>query len=126
MGGDYYAIQPLDEERYGFLIADMEGHGVAAALYAMHLSILWNRHFHFLRNPSDFAAAVNTELIEIFGNVVTFATAICGVIDVSEGTLCFTGAGGPPPVIIHGNGEIEQPKSSGPPLGVMKDIRYEE
>ena len=40
VGGDYYAIQPLDSDRYGFLLADMEGHGVAAALYTMHLSIL--------------------------------------------------------------------------------------
>ena len=31
VGGDYYAIQPLDADRYGFLLADMEGHGVAAA-----------------------------------------------------------------------------------------------
>jgi len=41
VGGDYYAIQPLDVDRYGFLLADMEGHGIAAALYAMHLNILW-------------------------------------------------------------------------------------
>jgi serine phosphatase RsbU (regulator of sigma subunit) len=41
VGGDYYAIQPLDVDRYGFLLADMEGQGIAAALYAMHLNILW-------------------------------------------------------------------------------------
>jgi serine phosphatase RsbU (regulator of sigma subunit) len=45
VGGDYYAIQALDADRYGFLLADMEGHGVAAALYAMHLSILWKRNY---------------------------------------------------------------------------------
>ena len=126
VGGDYYAIQPLDQNRYGFLIADMEGHGVAAALYATHLSILWNRHYHLLKNPSKFAAAVNSDLIEIFGSVVTFATAMCGVIDVSERTLCYTGAGGPAPLIIHENWDIEQPTSTGPPLGVMEEIRYKE
>ena len=126
VGGDYYAIQLLDENRYGFLLADMEGHGVAAALYAMHLSILWNRHFHLLKSPADFTAAVNAALIEIFGSVVTFATAMCGVIDVSEATLCFTGAGGPTPLIIHEDWTVDQPKSTGPPLGVMEDIPYEE
>ncbi len=108
------------------MIADTEGHGVAAALYAMNLSILWNRHFHFLKNPTDFAAAVNAELIKIFGSIVTFATAICGVIDVPKGTLCFTGAGGPTPLIIHENWTVEQPKSFGTPLGVMEDILYPE
>ena len=126
VGGDYYAIQPLDADRYGFILADMEGHGIAAALYQMHLSILWNRHFHLLKNPADFTAAVNEDLVRIFGSVVTFATAICGIIDVNTGTLCFTGAGGPPPLIIHENWVIEEPKSTGPPLGVVEDIPYKE
>jgi serine phosphatase RsbU (regulator of sigma subunit) len=126
VGGDYYAVKQIDGNRYGFLLADMEGHGVAAALYAMHLSILWNRHFHLLKNPADFTAAVNAELIEIFGSVVTFATAMCGVIDVPAATLCFTGAGGPTPLIIHENWVVEEPKSTGPPLGVMEDILYKE
>jgi PAS domain S-box-containing protein len=126
VGGDYYAIQALDADHYGFLLADMEGHGVAAALYAMHLSILWNRHFHLMRSPADFAAAVNAELIKIFGSVVTFATAMCGAIDVSAGTLCFTGAGGPTPLIIHKNWTVEKPKSTSPPLGVMEDTLYKE
>ena len=126
VGGDYYAIQPLDKDRYGFLLADMEGHGVAAALYAMHLSILWNRHFDLLKKPAEFAVAVNAELIKIFGSVVTFATAMCGVIDVPAGTLCFTGAGGPTPLIIHENWTVDQPKSTSPPLGVMEDTLYKE
>jgi serine phosphatase RsbU (regulator of sigma subunit) len=126
VGGDYYAIQPLDADRYGFLLADMEGHGVAAALYVMHLSILWNRHFQLLKSPSDFAAAVNEDLVKIFGNVVTFATAMCGIIDASAGTLCFAGAGGPTPVIIHENWVVEEPISTGPPLGVIEDIPHME
>lgn len=126
VGGDYYAIKPLDADRYGFLLADMEGHGVAAALYAMHLSILWNRHFHLLKSPADFAVAINADLVKIFGSVVTFATAMCGIIDARAGTLCFTGAGGPTPLIIHENWAVEEPKSTGPPLGVVEDIPYEE
>jgi PAS domain S-box-containing protein len=126
VGGDYYAIKQIDADRYGFLLADMEGHGVAAALYAMHLSILWNRYFHLLKHPADFTAAVNAALIEIFGSVVTFATAMCGIIDVPEATLCFSGAGGPTPLIIHENWTVDQPKSTGPPLGIMEDISYKE
>jgi sigma-B regulation protein RsbU (phosphoserine phosphatase) len=99
---------------------------VAAALYAMHLSILWNRHFHLMKSPADFAAAINEDLVKIFGSIVTFATAMCGIIDAGAGTLCFTGAGGPTPLIIHENGTVDEPKSTGPPLGVMEDIPYKE
>ena len=51
---------------------------------------------------------------------------MCGVIDASAGTLCFTGAGGPTPLIIHENWTFEEPKSTGLPLGVMEDIPYKE
>jgi PAS domain S-box-containing protein len=124
VGGDYYALRQLDADRYGFLLADMEGHGVAAALYTMHLSILWNRHYRLLNNPAEFAAAVNKDLVQIFGSVVTFAAAICGVVDALAGTLSFTGAGGPQPLIINADWTVTQPKSSGPPLGVIEDAPY--
>jgi PAS domain S-box-containing protein len=126
VGGDYYAIQPLNSDQYGFLLADMEGHGVAAALYTMHLSILWNRHYHLLKNPAEFADAINKELVKIFGSITTFAAVICGVIDARAGTLRFTGAGSPPPLIIHANWTFDKPKSSGMLLGVMEDVQYVE
>ena len=48
VGGDFYAIRQLDADHYGFLLADVMGHGVAAALHTMHLSSLWERHCHLL------------------------------------------------------------------------------
>ncbi len=126
VGGDYYAIRRLDDNRYGFLIADMEGHGIAAALYTMHLGILWNRHAHLLRHPADFAEEVKRELVKLFGDIVTFAATICGVIDARTGILKFTGAGGPPPLIIHADWRVDKPSSPGAPLGVLEDSQYDE
>ena len=51
---------------------------------------------------------------------------MCGIIDARAGTLRFAGAGGPTPLIIHENWAFEEPKSTGPPLGVMEDIPYKE
>ena len=124
VGGDYYALRHLGADRYGFLLADMEGHGVAAALYTMHLSILWNRYYRLLNNPAKFAATVNKDLVQIFGSVVTFAAAICGVVDARAGTLSFTGAGSPQPLIIHADWAVDRPKSSGPPFGVIEEAPY--
>lgn len=126
VGGDYYAIKQLDAHRYGFILADMEGHGVAAALYTMHLSILWNRYYQLLNNPAEFAAAVNQELVLIFGTDVSFATAMCGVIDAQTGTLRLAGAGGPQPLIIHADWQVEMLKCSGVAFGVMDDVLYGE
>jgi PAS domain S-box-containing protein len=126
VGGDYYTIQPLDTDRYGFFVADMEGHGVAAALYTMHLNILSKRHFELLKNPSEFASAINEELIRVFGEDVSFATAMCGFVDAGNGKIRLTGAGGPPPLIIRSDGRVERLKSSGLPLGVMEAVPYQE
>jgi len=126
VGGDYYAVRQLDGDHYGFLLADMEGHGLAAALYTMQLGSVWNRHFQLLTNPARFAAEVNKELVGIFGKVVTFATAVCGVIDAHAGKVNLTGAGGPPPLVVRANQVFEKVECPGPPLGVMEDVPYKE
>jgi PAS domain S-box-containing protein len=126
VGGDYYAVKQLDEDRYGFLLADMEGHGLAAALYAMQLGSVWNQHLQVLTNPAGFAAGVNKELVRIFGRVVTFATAICGVIDARSGKVSLTGAGGPSPLLIQANQAYEKIECPGPLFGVMEDVPYKE
>jgi len=126
VGGDYYALRQLDGDRYGFLLADMEGHGLAAALYTMQLGSVWNQHFQLLTNPARFAAEVNKELVGIFGRVVTFATAVCGVIDARAGKVRLTGAGGPPPLIIRMNQAFDRIACPGPPLGVMEEVPYKE
>jgi sigma-B regulation protein RsbU (phosphoserine phosphatase) len=50
VGGDYYAVAKLGDDQYGLMLADVMGHGIAAALYTMHLSQLWDR-FHRLLQP---------------------------------------------------------------------------
>jgi PAS domain S-box-containing protein len=122
VGGDFYAVKALDTDRYGFFLADMEGHGVAAALYTMHLDMLWERHYLLLENPARFAATINKELVSVFGDITTFAAAICGVIDARGATLRYAGAGGPPPLIMDTNGDTKKLKSSGISLGIIEDI----
>jgi len=122
VGGDFYAVKALDTDRYGFFLADMEGHAVAAALYTMHLGMLWERHYLLLENPARFAATINKELVSVFGDITTFAAATCGVIDARSATLRYAGAGGPPPLIVNPNGDHKKLKSSGISLGIIEDI----
>ena len=125
VGGDYYAIRRLDGDRYGFLLADVMGHGVAAALHTMHLSSLWERDCPLLANPAEFARAVNRDLAKVVKDE-SFATAICGVIDAEQRTIRFASAGGPPVVVVHADGAVEQLESSGLPFGMMEDAAYDE
>ncbi len=125
VGGDFFAIQQLDTDHYGFLLADVMGHGVAAALYTMHLSALWNRHCKKLLEPATFAGIVNGELEHVVKGE-SFATALCGVIDAQTRTLRWVSAGGPPILAMRTGGKAEPLEASGLPFGMMEDAEYVE
>jgi PAS domain S-box-containing protein len=125
VGGDFFAIRQLNPDQYGFVVADVMGHGIAAALHTMHLSSLWGRSCHLLTRPAKFAETVNNELEKVVKDE-SFATAICGVIDANDRTTRFTAAGGPPVVVFRAGGTVDQLESPGFPFGMMADSEYEE
>ncbi len=125
VGGDYFAICQLDADRYGFVLADVMGHGVAAALYTMHLSSLWDRYSQTLVNPAEFAGHLNRELCKIVKDE-SFATALCGVLDASQKSVRITSAGGPPLILFKANGCTKVIEAPGWPFGVADDADYDE
>jgi PAS domain S-box-containing protein len=126
VGGDYYAIEKLDDDRYGLMLADVMGHGVAAALYTMHLSSLWDRYHGLVANPVDFAAKVNNELVKVVKTDESFATALCGLVDLKNQVFRFASAGGPQVLLMHVDGRHECLESAGLPLAIMEDASYDE
>ena len=126
VGGDYYAIKNLGGDQHGLILADVMGHGIAAALYTMHLSAQWNRYYPLLISPVEFLGKVNEELATVIKQEGSFATAVCGIIDLNEHCFRFAGAGGPEAVLMHEDGTYECLKSPGLPLGIMSDCDYEE
>ncbi len=125
IGGDYFAINRVDEDRYGFFLADVMGHGVAAALHTMHLSSLWVRHKDKLVSPSEFAQKVNAELSKVVKDE-SFATAVCGIIDAASGWVRFASAGSPPLLILDREGGIQHQEAAGLPFGMFTDAEYQE
>lgn len=125
VGGDYFAIRQLDADHYGFILADVMGHGVAAALHTMHLSSLWSRYCNTLMHPKKFAQVLNRNLCRIV-NGESFATAICGVLDASGKKVRIASAGGPPLVLVHTDGRTDQVSAPGLPFGMIADADYDE
>lgn len=126
VGGDYFAIEQLDEDRYGLLLADVMGHGVAAALYTMHLSSLWNRYHSLLVSPVDFASKLNSELAKVVKTDESFATALCGIVDLKDRTFRFASAAAPQALLMHADGSHQFLEGAGLPLAVMEHADYEE
>jgi sigma-B regulation protein RsbU (phosphoserine phosphatase) len=101
------------------------GHGIAAALYTMHLSSLWNRYHGLVREPAEFAAKLNNELAQVVKTDESFATAVCGLLDLRKREFRFAGAGGPQVLLVHADGTSECLETSGLPLAIMEDAQYE-
>ena len=125
IGGDFFAIRQLDADHYGFILADVMGHGVAAALHTMELSSLWNRHCQALTDPAHFARLLNRDLCKIVRDE-SFATALCGILNASHRSVRIASAGGPPLVIVRSDGETEQVAAEGLPFGLIADADYDE
>ncbi len=126
VGGDYYAFQPLDDDHFGFMLADMEGHGLAAALNTSQLATLWDRHGHRLNIPPIFTQAVSQDLHILFDRDTSFATAVVGVVNAQQGQARITVAGGPPPIIFRADHTITRLNPAGVPLGVVDAYAYTE
>ncbi|UCG32989.1 MAG: SpoIIE family protein phosphatase [Phycisphaerales bacterium] len=126
IGGDYYAVAPLDSDRYGFLLADVTGHGVPAALYTMFLRSLWESTNALLTEPGEFARSMNEHLCHLIREAEPFAAGVCGVLDLTNKRLRLVGAGNPSPFLIRADGVWQHLDAAGFPFGMLGEADYEE
>ena len=126
VGGDFYDYFMLDATHVGFLVADVSGKGVNAALYMMTAKTLIKDTLLALNDPAAAMTKVNAELCA--NNPANmFLTAWVGVLDLETGIVTFVNAGHNPPVVVSGQ---EHPdvtfvkKSSGPVLAFLSSVKY--
>jgi len=125
VGGDFYDVRPLGDGRYGVLVADVQGHGVSAALYTMVLKSLEESQTELAQDAGGFAAALNRELSR-FLIPGGFASAFYGVIDTDRRIMTCANAGHPPPLhFVARTGQVNALSAEGMLLGIVPDLSYE-
>jgi serine phosphatase RsbU (regulator of sigma subunit)/CHASE2 domain-containing sensor protein len=126
IGGDFYDVIRLDEHRVCFLIGDVTGKGVPAALF-MALSKALSKSV-LLREADDLGAAVtrlNTEIARDNSEDM-FVTMLFGVLDTRDGRLDLCNAGHENPYRIDTQGAVSLINiDGGPPLCVAPGFPYE-
>jgi sigma-B regulation protein RsbU (phosphoserine phosphatase) len=126
IGGDFYSFERLSPDAYAFILADLVGHGIASALYVMHLRMMLDHRRDLLRRPATLLGALNRAMLRTFGEGGNAtATAIAGVIDLAARKLTFASAGHPPAFLFDATGAMRRLKSTGIPLGMLKEARHE-
>ena len=126
IGGDYYDYIPLPDGRLAVVVADVVGHGVAAALLMAKLSA--EVRFTLYSEPSPAAAVTRlNERISAL-NIQRFVTLILVVIDPREHRATIVNAGHMAPLHRRANGAIEEPGDTiaGLPLGITDSLNYEQ
>ena len=124
VSGDYYDYFPVDDRRLGFIIADVTGHGLPAALIMANLQSAIRVALATESHLSDLAMRVNRLICQNTDSHV-FITAALGVIDVGARRVEYVSAGHPGPLLLGGGRVGEQRCDNSLPLGVEPEERFE-
>jgi serine phosphatase RsbU (regulator of sigma subunit) len=124
VGGDLYDVIKIDENKTCFLIFDVVGHGVPAALISAMAKVAFSKNIALTASPDEIMERVNMEIVSLFEEK-RHITAFLGIYDASAKELSYIKAGHPSPLIIHANGkELDHLTNNGLPLGMFPDIKY--
>jgi sigma-B regulation protein RsbU (phosphoserine phosphatase) len=124
VGGDFYDFFFIDQNNLCFLIADVAGKGVPAALYMMVAKTLLKSEGQRLGEPDQILSYVNNVLASDNDSCM-FATVFCAIMDIRSGEVRFANAGHNPPLMIDSQGIRYLTLKSGFVLGPMDDTEYE-
>src|SRR5215208_5197476 len=100
--GDYFDFLQFEDGRHGFVVADVSGHGVSAAMLMTSLQTV----FHTLTPESDSPIDVLSRINRLYIHNIsftTFVTAFFGKLDPQTRTLSYASAGHNPPLLYRGS-----------------------
>jgi serine phosphatase RsbU (regulator of sigma subunit) len=127
VGGDFYDFMEhaLAEQRLGFVIADVAGKGVPAALMMAYCRALLRAESMAGRPPAQLLEQTN-RLILSDRQTRPFVTAFYVEFDLDSGRLSYANAGHDAPLLITANGQCRQLDAPGVILGAFDDIVVEQ
>lgn len=124
IGGDIYCFKQVNENLW-FLMADVSGHGVSAAMVATMVNVFFKTGITFCSTPGEMLSYINNRIFEAFrGTKCGLMSAFAGFIQGE--TLYFSNAGHPYPIIYDSDRQTIDPlRMNGFLLGLIKDAEYE-
>ena len=124
VGGDFYDFYKLNDNTVAFLVADVSGKGIPAAMFMMTAKTIIKDLAESGMSVNDIFTKANQKLCENNESGM-FVTAWMGILDVNSGKLTFANAGHNPPLLKRADGSFEYLKTrAGFVLAGMEGVRY--
>ncbi|MET9616347.1 PP2C family protein-serine/threonine phosphatase [Kitasatospora indigofera] len=118
--GDWYDLVDLPGDRIGVAVGDVVGHGLRAACVMGQLRSALSAASRVADGPAQ-----SLEVLGLYARSVAgaeSATAVNTLIDWDNGTVTYSSAGHPPPLLLHADGRVEfLDRATDPPLGARPE-----
>lgn len=128
VGGDFYTLIRLPDDRVVMILGDVSGKGIEAASMSALVKTALSAYAWEGASPARMARSLNSMLMS-FSRVETFATAFIAKIDLRARRAVYCSAGHPPTMLLRpvpgSAGEAELLSVQSGVLGAFEDMPYE-
>jgi sigma-B regulation protein RsbU (phosphoserine phosphatase) len=126
IGGDFYDFFRIDDDHIAFVIGDVCGKGITAALFmAVSRTIIRSKGMQ-----CSTAGACMTEsnhLLAAYSVDCMFVTVFCAIYNTKTGLVTYCNAGHNPPHLLRSDGTVEElPRSKNVLVGIFDGVAFEE
>ena len=126
VGGDFYDFFRIDDDRIGFVIADVSGKGIPAAIFMAVSRTLIRATGIRGGSPAECMRYVN-ELLAKESVDCMFVTVFYGIYNIQTGEITYCNAGHNPPYLLKHDGSVEPlPMSKDSMVGAVERLSYHE
>lgn len=123
VGGDFYDFFLIDQDHLGFVIGDVSGKGVPAAIF-MAVSRTLIRATGLKAMPADECMNYVNNLLCNESVSCMFVTVFYGILNTETGEVEYVNGGHNPPYLMSDNNIIKVPMTGGTILGCVEDFKY--
>ena len=126
VAGDFYDFFRIDDDHIGFVIADVSGKGIPAAIFmAVSRTLIRATGIRGVK-PSECITYINSLLAEESASNM-FVTVFYGIYNIKTGDVTYTNAGHNPPYVAKADGSVVKlPLSKNIIAGFLKDYQFTE
>jgi serine phosphatase RsbU (regulator of sigma subunit) len=121
VGGDWYDVFVSPDGRVGFVLGDVAGSGLLAAVVMGRMRSALRAYVLETSDPATALAKLDRKMQ--YFEAESMATVLYGLLDPETGTLEISSAGHPPPLIASADGTAGPiPLAPDPPIGVASAL----